>query len=116
MGVHTAFHPLPLFPPRLLTLLHVKQNNKQELIMDGQTVLSRSGPRSVDVFNRFPFAKRRKNSEKYEMRATEEGVEVRLEGRHVWSIRAADIDDYKEIYKDSRAWRRRRQLRRQQQN
>lgn len=59
--------------------------------MGGRKVLSRSGPRSIDFFNRFPFAKRRADSEKYEVYVTKEGIEIRLEGRLVWKIRADDI-------------------------
>lgn len=59
--------------------------------MDGRNVISRSGPRTIDFFNRFPFAKRRKDSGKYEVHVTEEGLDVRSEGRHVWGIRADDI-------------------------
>lgn len=70
-----------------------KINIYQEVIVGGRNVLSRSGPRSIDFFNRFPFARRRKDSVEYEVYATDEGMEIRLEGRRVWGIRADDIHD-----------------------
>lgn len=61
----------------------------QTVTIDGAPVLSRSGPHKREWLNKFRF--RRAKSQQYEMHPTDEGFEVKLMGRVIWSLQAADI-------------------------